>query len=88
MNPGNRYKAVKDFIVPRSASIGGKFQLNKSVEQPKPHRIMDLRCALKNHPKTRGAPGNSNSLIASVLRALGINFKPSEKVPGWNKAVL
>ena len=43
---------------------------------------------LRDHPRTRGRFGNSNSLIGSVLRALGINFKPSEKVPGWNKDVL
>ena len=49
---------------------------------------MDLRCALKNHPRTRGVPGNGNSLIGSVLRDIGINFKPSEKVPGWNKDIL
>ena len=48
----------------------------------------DYYLKLRNHPKTRGIPGNSNSLIASVLRALGINFKPNEKVPGWNKDVL
>ena len=43
---------------------------------------------LRDHPRTRGGFGNSNPLIGSVLRALGINFKPSEKVPGWNKDVL
>ena len=38
--------------------------------------------------KPKNAFRNSNSLTSSVLRALGIDFKPSEKVPGWNKDVL
>ena len=57
-----------------------------------PHQRMpskdDYYLKLRNHPRTRGVPGNGNSLIGSVLRDIGINFKPSEKVPGWNKDVL
>jgi hypothetical protein len=39
-------------------------------------------------PLPIGSRGNSNSMIGSVLRAAGSNFKPKKWSPGWNKNVL
>ena len=39
-------------------------------------------------PELIGGTGNSNSLIGSVLRASGSNFKPSRIAPGFGRDVL
>lgn len=39
-------------------------------------------------PKKNNGEGNSNSLIGSVLRASGSNYKQSKKAPGFNVNVL
>ena len=39
-------------------------------------------------PARGDGSGNSNSLVGSVLRAAGSDYKPIRKVPGWNKEVL
>ena len=39
-------------------------------------------------PLPTGSRGNSNSMVGSVVRSAGSNFKPKKWSPGWNKNVL